>query len=129
MFARVGVPVADSLIAGKSSVILTFGVTNSGKSHTVIGGAGGDAGLIPRLFTHLLASPTARPLSFAALEVYNDRYFDLLASSVPPAGTAPRGSVDDAVLRTPSKVSVSSVLNVLSVGGFERLIVCSCVSV
>ena len=73
-----GLPLARSLLAGTSSVLLTFGVSNSGKSHTVIGSSTHEgAGLISRLFKHFLASipeHSEAMLKFAALEVYNDRY-------------------------------------------------------
>ena len=95
-FEALARPLVTGLLSGQSSVLLTFGVTNSGKSHTILGKAGTEAaGVVPRLFDAILSglaagSPSvaaastpysAAPLlSFACLEVYNDRYFDLLSA-------------------------------------------------
>ncbi len=75
-FATLGQPLVEGLVSGQSSVLLTFGVTNSGKSHTVLGrGSGPDAGLVPRFFHAILAAAAAAgrtctpTLTFACLEV------------------------------------------------------------
>ncbi len=54
-FNTLALPLVTSLVGGQSSVLLTFGVTNSGKSHTIIGGAGEAQGIVPRLFDAILS--------------------------------------------------------------------------
>ncbi len=117
VFDRVGLPLAHALLTGSSSVLLTFGVTNSGKSHTVIGSSTPEgAGLIARLFKHFLSQSTDAPLKFAALEVYNDRYFDLIkdTSTGKLSGSMSSGKDTEAGSSrprpaTPTRVSVGSV--------------------
>jgi hypothetical protein len=138
-FTRVAKPLADALLAGQSSVLLTFGVTNSGKSHTIIGrfnaevtadgGLGDAAGIVPRLFAYTLAGASAavggggvaeaRTVSFACMEVYNDRYFDLLKASAPATSssnlsgtgqTSPQATPSDRVRSAlPAEVSMVEV--------------------
>jgi hypothetical protein len=101
MFGQIGRPLAKCLSSGQSSVLLTFGVTNSGKSHTVIGkGTTEDAGLIPRLFRELTSSVEKddQQLSFSCLEVYNDRYFDLLKASNMKCDASSMSNVEDVVV-------------------------------
>ncbi|PWY97103.1 kinesin-domain-containing protein [Testicularia cyperi] len=48
-FRQTTLPLVDELLQGQSGLIFTYGVTNSGKSHTVMGNdAPGAAGILPR---------------------------------------------------------------------------------
>ena len=86
---------------GESALLFTYGVTNAGKTHTVMGAGlgardGGSGapheewGIIPRAIEHLLgrvrdlnraAAGEGRPkllLSMSYLEIYNEKIYDLL---------------------------------------------------
>ncbi|KAN0063976.1 hypothetical protein ACQY0O_003582 [Thecaphora frezii] len=48
-FRSTTLPMVEELLQGQSGLIFTYGVTNSGKSYTVMGGDGpGEAGILPR---------------------------------------------------------------------------------
>ena len=68
---------------GQSSVIFAYGVSNSGKSHT-IRGTDTNPGMVPQAIRHVLdqvgALPAGTNLSLQMLEVYNDKPRDLLVA-------------------------------------------------
>lgn len=48
-FQKTTLPVVKDLLQGQNGLLFTYGVTNSGKTYTVQGGAGpGTAGILPR---------------------------------------------------------------------------------
>ncbi|GMI38554.1 hypothetical protein TeGR_g10720, partial [Tetraparma gracilis] len=79
VYAAVGAPLVESRAAG---VLFSFGVSNSGKSHTLLRGCAPpgpreDAGVLPRLVTGLFEAG-ATTLTVSVLEIYNEQAFDLL---------------------------------------------------
>eukprot|EP00756_Hemistasia_phaeocysticola_P066348 Hpha_TRINITY_DN9171_c0_g1::TRINITY_DN9171_c0_g1_i1::g.94326::m.94326 len=77
----VGVPCIDNALAGYNCCIFAYGVTGSGKTHTVLG-AKSDEGIAVRvmrdMFESLSGGKSRVEISF--MEVYNERVRDLLVS-------------------------------------------------
>ena len=93
----IAAPLLGQLMEGYSCTLLAYGQTGSGKTHTVFGptgclteasvaaAAGGvpaDWGLFPRLVLEILAAGIGS-LHASAIEVYQERAFDLLADRNP----------------------------------------------
>ena len=101
----VGGSLAEAMLAGEDSVVLAYGITNAGKTHTIQGSAG-DPGLMPRAAEAILGSLGAaedarsgikglgetaagggarmlrrRALYVSMCEVYNEGVYDLLAAA------------------------------------------------
>lgn len=76
VFELVGKPAVSSLLHYRDSLIFAYGITSSGKTHT-IQGTKEAPGLIPRVL-HLLHQQNTLGLSASYYEIYNDRIFDLL---------------------------------------------------
>lgn len=76
-------PLLDRFVKGDNCVFFAYGMTNSGKTHT-IQGSSADQGLLPRLVSDILRSiEDSRPiddwrLSVSVLEIYQEKIFDLL---------------------------------------------------
>ena len=48
-FTKTTLPLVQDVLDGESCLLFTYGVTNSGKTHTIQGGSGeGNAGILPR---------------------------------------------------------------------------------
>jgi len=78
IFEVIGAPAVSNLLLFRNSLIFAYGITSSGKTHT-IQGAKEAPGLIPRVLRRLLEHPVTG-LSASYYEIYNDRIFDLLNS-------------------------------------------------
>jgi len=107
-FQRSTLPLIHNLLSGESALLYAYGVTNSGKTYTIQGGAEqGDAGLLPRsidvVFNSIAGLQSDRPLrpsGVASVEV------DHTASEQSRAGildnfdadTANEGMYDDTTL-------------------------------
>lgn len=75
-------PLLDRFVKGDNCVFFAYGMTNSGKTHT-IQGCNADQGLLPRLVADILRSIADSPvdewrLSVSVLEIYQEKIFDLL---------------------------------------------------
>ena len=92
-YEALAAPLVDSLMGGYSCTLLAYGQTGSGKTHTMFGPpgalteaslaeAGGsvpaDWGIFPRTVLELLQSGEGT-LHASAVEVYDDKAYDLLA--------------------------------------------------
>ena len=96
-------PLVDRLMQGYSCTLMAYGQTGSGKTHTIFGPPGclteatlqhsdndgarsapTDWGLFPRVALELLASGKGA-LHASAVEVYQERAYDLLADRLPLA--------------------------------------------
>ena len=87
VFHRVMEPmVHDALNLGTSGLVFAYGMTNAGKTHTVLGHEQ-DPGLLPRTLQLLFALSDKRLQEFrftvSFLEVYNEGVYDLLAPQTP----------------------------------------------
>jgi len=71
----------QSLLAGKNSMLFAYGITNSGKTHT-IQGTPNEPGVLPRalrtLFECISNSETRYEVYASYYEIYNDQLFDLM---------------------------------------------------
>ncbi|KAJ2784236.1 hypothetical protein H4R18_001224 [Coemansia javaensis] len=88
VFNDIGRAVLGHALSGYHCAILAYGQTSSGKTYTMMGGSGADAGLIPRIAQELFVriadecAQSAAAVSFhvevSYLEIYNERVRDLL---------------------------------------------------
>ena len=78
--------IIDAMLENKSSLIFTYGITNSGKTYTMIGEPN-DPGLLPNSLAYLIKklneihynNPNNMPQIYCNyVEVYNEEIFDLL---------------------------------------------------
>nr|XP_019013479.1 uncharacterized protein I206_01546 [Kwoniella pini CBS 10737]OCF52260.1 hypothetical protein I206_01546 [Kwoniella pini CBS 10737] len=81
-------PVIEQAFKGQSTTIFTYGVTGSGKTHTMQGTVT-DPGIIPRtieaVFQKQSESPsTSFSVSFSYVEILKDEVYDLLGDRVEP---------------------------------------------
>lgn len=79
MFAVAGKPLTNQLLAGKNGLLFAYGVTNSGKTHT-IHGSRGQPGVVFRALEDVLTRMDSKELraSISYMEIYNEKIFDLL---------------------------------------------------
>ncbi|CAN0171121.1 unnamed protein product, partial [Ascophyllum nodosum] len=77
-------PLVDDVFAARNALLFAYGMTNAGKTYTVLGEEG-SPGLIPQALTinddSEEGSQVRVEMSF--LEIYNENVFDLLATSSP----------------------------------------------
>ncbi|KAK0540817.1 hypothetical protein OC842_000270 [Tilletia horrida] len=67
-FQHTNLPLVRNLLSGESGLIFTYGVTNSGKSYTVLGGARkNEAGILPRALNVVFNSIQGRQLEDARI--------------------------------------------------------------
>ncbi|KAG5178023.1 P-loop containing nucleoside triphosphate hydrolase protein [Tribonema minus] len=85
VYEALGQPIVGQALQGYNVTIFAYGQTGSGKSHTMMGGSGDSAGIIPllnkRLFEAVGATTSAETkfmLTVSYLEVYNEVIHDLL---------------------------------------------------
>ena len=90
LYSQTLAPMVHNL-SEKSGLLFCYGITNAGKTHTVLGPLPQmDAahpspswGLVPRALADVLslASTNNLPVSISYMEIYNEQIFDLLATS------------------------------------------------
>ena len=112
VYNRVGLPLIEKSLTGESCALLAYGQTASGKTHSMLGAAGGDPahlvseyrGIIPRLIQDLYsagASIEERPHQFkvdlAFFEVYNEIATDLVGKYNAAASAKPGSDADPSV--------------------------------
>ena len=74
-------PLVDAAKRGESGIILAYGQTGAGKSHTVLGGGTtATRGLVPRALERIFSKEEVRRIQVSFLEIYNDHIVDLLAT-------------------------------------------------
>lgn len=102
-FRQTTLPLVDDLLQGQSGLIFTYGVTNSGKSHTVMGNdSPGGSGILPR-----------------ALDVIFNSISGLESSSeIQPCGVSGIQRVDKTATLTASSSSVG--LNPFMIPGLSK---------
>lgn len=76
-------PLFDRFLEGDNCLLFAYGMTNSGKTHTVQG-TSGNPGLFPRLVneileTMILAHNKDWELQVSMLEIYQEKIYDLLS--------------------------------------------------
>merc|ERR1712232_1468159 len=84
VYKELGVNMLTNAMHGFNNCIFAYGQTGSGKSYSVLGGAGKEKGMLPRvvegLFDHLQKQgkdATCKTM-VAFLEIYNEQIHDLL---------------------------------------------------
>ena len=82
VFDTVCAPQVRKALQGENALVFVYGVTNSGKTHTMEGTAS-DPGIFPRsmdfLFSHLAFHPGIQGVTISFLEIYQKKVIDLLA--------------------------------------------------
>lgn len=80
VFENVAKPLFNRFLSGENSVILSYGMTNAGKTYTIQGSAQ-NPGILPRLVTKILdhvSMHSGWALHASMLEVYQENIYDLL---------------------------------------------------
>lgn len=85
VFDEVGKPMLQRFLRGESCVLFAYGMTNSGKTHT-IQGYNNNPGLLPRIVDSVLEKVSSDStnnsyfdLHVSMLEIYQEKVFDLLS--------------------------------------------------
>jgi len=81
VFLQAAHPLFERFVAGDSSVLLAYGMTNAGKTHT-IQGTKENPGIMPLLVQEVLqhmAGGDDWDLNISMLEIYQEKIFDLLS--------------------------------------------------
>ena len=83
VYERTTAPLVDGLFGGRSALLFTYGVTNAGKSYTMMGSPEDNdtAGLLPRSLGAILARAEDQrcEVRLSFLEIYNEHVYDLMA--------------------------------------------------
>jgi centromeric protein E len=82
IYKSVGAPVVRNAVDGYNGTLFAYGVTSSGKTHTMMGHSG-EPGLVPLALQHLfrLIQETRERfflVKFSMLEIYNETINDLI---------------------------------------------------
>ncbi|GMI29802.1 hypothetical protein TrCOL_g6144 [Triparma columacea] len=112
VYSTIGSPIVANALSPtpSNSVLFSFGVSNSGKTYTLMGPSStptvasspDSRGLIPRVVEGLFSGTSSLSLTLSVLEVYNDQIYDLLPS---PSSALPQPSTP--APSTPSRRSSS----------------------
>ena len=103
VFSSVGQPICEGALSSFSptnSVLFSFGVSNSGKTWTLLGGEGEDRGVLPRIVEGLFAEEVTS-VGVSMLEIYNESLYDLLAASSEEGGAGEANSSSSSGSSTP----------------------------
>lgn len=131
VYERVGKPIEEDVVAGFSCVIFAYGQTGTGKTHTMEGDLKNRsemAGLIPRMcnsiFERLLTSAANFTLRVTAVELYNERFRDLIGTSFRNLGeedsvSSSSSSKTEAEVEKPIRVAEGQVTGCESVRLFS----------
>nr|AEG74528.1 kinesin-2 motor subunit FLA8 [Dunaliella salina] len=84
IFEQSAKSIVNSCMQGYNGTIFAYGQTGTGKSHTMTGQPGEQAGIIPRSFAHIFegvegSSDTQWMVRASFLEIYNEEVRDLLS--------------------------------------------------
>jgi kinesin family protein 20 len=81
VFETVCKNMVDDLLMGKSGLLFTYGMTNAGKTFTVVG-SGTNPGILPQSLTYLysLLDEINMKVFCNYVEIYNEEVFDLLSN-------------------------------------------------
>ncbi|KAH8096563.1 hypothetical protein JL720_3942 [Aureococcus anophagefferens] len=83
-------PLVDALFAGRSALLFTYGVTNAGKSYTMMGDPEDEAarGLMPRALNLILerAEALGGEVKLSFMEIYNENVYDLMDKAAAQTG-------------------------------------------
>lgn len=88
VYDRSARPLVEGLFQGRSGLLFTYGVTNAGKSYTMMGsGEAERAGLLPRALGAVLerAQATKDSVLLSFLEIYNENIYDLMDKAGGPS--------------------------------------------
>ncbi|KAF0691365.1 Aste57867_17385 [Aphanomyces stellatus] len=102
VFDAVGRPLVAAVLEGYNGTIFAYGQTGSGKTHTMLGGAGDDRGVIPRMLEQIFRQlDDEQHIDFTCtcsyLEIYNEKIFDLLDERTAAALSDPKLLREDAL--------------------------------
>ena len=83
VYERTTAPLVDGLFGGRSALLFTYGVTNAGKSYTMMGAPEDpeNSGVLPRSLSAILARAEDQrcEVRLSFLEIYNEHVYDLMA--------------------------------------------------
>jgi len=121
VFGKIGVNVIDRFLSGYTNLVFTYGITGSGKTHTITGGNQMD-GLLPNMIRGIFAHDSMRTstprytLRVSYLENYTKYVLDLLCNTSAGAGVADdKENQAPPPTNTTTDTSSSSSTNVVTV--------------
>eukprot|EP01012_Entosiphon_sulcatum_P049217 TRINITY_DN67819_c0_g1_i1.p1 TRINITY_DN67819_c0_g1~~TRINITY_DN67819_c0_g1_i1.p1 ORF type:complete len:801 (+),score=78.09 TRINITY_DN67819_c0_g1_i1:22-2424(+) len=85
VYAHCGKPLLEAAWEGFNTTLLSYGMTGSGKSYTMLGGPGEQAGIMPRMCHDLFQKISQQSagatwkVQISFMELYNEQVRDLLA--------------------------------------------------
>ncbi|CBY09236.1 unnamed protein product [Oikopleura dioica] len=79
MYAHSGAKMIRSALDGQNCCLFTYGASGSGKTHTMMGGPGEDAGVLARTMEKAIDNDDEYLVFASFVEIYNERIHDLLA--------------------------------------------------
>eukprot|EP00930_Biecheleria_cincta_P035114 TRINITY_DN24182_c1_g1_i1.p1 TRINITY_DN24182_c1_g1~~TRINITY_DN24182_c1_g1_i1.p1 ORF type:complete len:762 (+),score=183.34 TRINITY_DN24182_c1_g1_i1:145-2430(+) len=85
LFEKLAAPLVPQVLEGRHGTCFAYGMTGSGKTHTMLGRQG-EAGIVERVLQLLLseaASIAGAKVSITFVEVYNEKIRDLLQAKCP----------------------------------------------
>lgn len=98
MYEETTSPMVDTLLKGYNCTIMAYGISGSGKTHTMMGPSdpSADHGIIPRVITSIFDKANARKssgwsssFSIATVQIYMEKVLDLLGDDEFDPDTAP----------------------------------------
>eukprot|EP01065_Artemidia_motanka_P038010 TRINITY_DN46896_c0_g1_i1.p1 TRINITY_DN46896_c0_g1~~TRINITY_DN46896_c0_g1_i1.p1 ORF type:complete len:682 (+),score=159.39 TRINITY_DN46896_c0_g1_i1:61-2106(+) len=125
VYEQFAVDVARRVRAGNSCCLFAYGMTGSGKTHTMMGGAA-DPGMVPRIAESLFSKPLP-PRTVAVMEyfeIYCEKIRDLLVADAPHRKLAVRRTpVGQTYFEEVAKFEVTTyadVINLVAAGNTRR---------
>ncbi|OQR98146.1 kinesin-like protein [Achlya hypogyna] len=82
LFAKTTQSIVEEALEGKNGLVFAYGVTNSGKTHTILGN-NDNPGIIPETFAYLFQHTNDFDVTASYLEIYNEKVYDLIAPANP----------------------------------------------
>ncbi|KAF0693860.1 Aste57867_15202 [Aphanomyces stellatus] len=79
LFEQTAYPIIQEALEGKNGLVFAYGVTNSGKTYTILGNAE-QPGILPETFETLFKKSENFQITASYLEIYNEKVYDLLAA-------------------------------------------------
>ncbi|KDO32474.1 hypothetical protein SPRG_02951 [Saprolegnia parasitica CBS 223.65] len=82
LFAKTTQSIVEEALDGKNGLVFAYGVTNSGKTYTILGN-NENPGILPETFAYLFQHTNDYDVTASYLEIYNEKVYDLMAPANP----------------------------------------------
>ncbi|OQS02764.1 kinesin [Thraustotheca clavata] len=82
LFEKTTQSIVEEALEGRNGLVFAYGVTNSGKTYTILGN-NGNPGILPQTFAKLFQHTDDYDVTASYLEIYNEKVYDLMATANP----------------------------------------------